>query len=156
MPNESHHLDDIDRRLVELLAGDSRMSNVALAAAVGVAPSTCLGRLRALRQRGVIRGFRAEIDPAALGLSLQAMVSVRLTMHGRAQVDRFRQVAPRLPGVLAVYHVSGQEDYLLHVAVADPEALRNLVLDHVVALPEVAHAETSLIFEHLPGTWLAT
>lgn len=144
-------LDDMDRQLIALLAADGRMPNAALAEAVGLAPSTCLARVRTLRERGIILGFHAELDLAKLGRPIQALVSVRLASHARDQVDRFQHAAPALPGVLSVYHVTGSTDYLLHVAVADPHALRDLVLDHVVALPEVAHAETSLIFEHVRG-----
>jgi DNA-binding Lrp family transcriptional regulator len=144
-------LDDLDRQLIDLLSTDGRMPNAALAEALGIAPSTCLARLRALRERGVIRGFHADLDLALLGRPIQAMVSVRLSAHDREAVDRFRAIAPRLPGVLSVYHVTGSTDYLLHVAVTDPAALRDVVLDRVVALPEVAHAETSLIFEHVRG-----
>jgi DNA-binding Lrp family transcriptional regulator len=144
-------LDEIDRRLIDLLSTDGRIPNAALAEAVGVAPSTCLTRLRALRDRGVIKGFHADLDLGLLGRPIQAMVSVRLSAHDREAVDRFRTIAPRLPGVLSVYHVTGSTDYLLHVAVSDPGALRDVVLDRVVALPEVAHAETSLIFEHIRG-----
>jgi len=75
-------LDDVDRHLLRLLEQDARTPNNALAAAVGIAPSTCLARIRALREAGVIRGFHAEIDPAALGRGLQAMIAVR--MHARA------------------------------------------------------------------------
>jgi DNA-binding Lrp family transcriptional regulator len=144
-------LDEVDRRLIDLVSTDARMPNAALAEAVGIAPSTCLTRLRTLRERGVIKGFHADIDLARLGRPIQAMISVRLSAHDRAAVDRFRTIAPRLPGVLSVYHVTGSTDYLLHVAVTDPGALRDLVLDRVLALPEVAHAETSLIFEHVRG-----
>jgi DNA-binding Lrp family transcriptional regulator len=144
-------LDEIDRQLIDLLRQDGRMPNAALASAVGVAPSTCLGRLKNLRERGVLRGFHADLDLAQLGRPIQAMVAVRLAAHDREAVNRFRTVAPTLPGVLSVFHVTGSTDYLLHVAVADPESLRDLVLHNVVTLPEVAHAETSLIFEHIRG-----
>ncbi|WP_027344594.1 Lrp/AsnC family transcriptional regulator [Hamadaea tsunoensis] len=144
-------LDDLDRRLIDLLSNDGRLPNAALAEALGIAASTCLARLRALRERGVIRGFHADLDLALLGRPIQAMVSVRLAAHDREAVDRFRAIAPKLPGVLSVYHVTGSTDYLLHVAVGDPAGLRDVVLDRIVALPEVAHAETSLIFEHVRG-----
>jgi len=147
----SQGLDEVDRRLIDLLNTDGRIPNAALAEAVGIAPSTCLARLRTLRERGVIKGFYADFDLGLLGRPIQAMVSVRLAAHDREAVDRFRTIAPRLPGVLSVYHVTGSTDYLLHVAVSDPAALRDVVLDRVVALPEVAHAETSLIFEHVRG-----
>lgn len=144
-------LDEVDRELVRLLTADGRMPNNALAEATGIAPSTCLTRVRALRERGVIRGFHAEVDLAALGQPLQAMVAIRIGAHSRDEIDRFRDQAPRLPGVLALYHVSGANDYLLHVAAASPDALREFVLDHLTADPAVSHAETSLIFEHVRG-----
>jgi len=156
MPNDPRtplpHLDAVDRRLLGLLTANSRTPNATLAAAVGIAPSTCLARVRALRDRGIIRGFHAEVDLAALGRPMQAMVAIQLTAHGREAVNRFRTIAPTLPGVVGVFHVTGSTDYLLHVAVANAEALRDFVLDELISLPEVAHAETSLIFEHRRGT----
>ena len=148
-------LDGIDRAILRLLHRDGRMPNNALARAVGVAPSTCLARVRSLRERGIIRGVHAEVDLAAIGRPLQAMVAVRLAAHAREDIRRFREVAPGLPGVLAVYHVTGGTDYLLHVAMRDTDALRQFVLDQVAAQPSVAHAETSLIFEHIRGHGLS-
>ncbi|WP_344211925.1 Lrp/AsnC family transcriptional regulator [Kribbella sancticallisti] len=144
-------LDEVDLELVRLLTADGRMPNNALAEATGIAPSTCLTRVRALRDRGVIRGFHAEVDLAALGQPIQALVAIRLGAHSRDEVDRFRTAAPRLPGVLALFHVTGVNDYLLHVAAASPDALREFVLDYLTADPAVSHAETSLIFEHVRG-----
>jgi DNA-binding Lrp family transcriptional regulator len=144
-------LDDTDRAILRVLAEDARIPNNALAEQVGIAASTCLARVRVLRERGVIRGFRAEVDPAALGLPLQAMISVRLRAHTREQNESFRNDAPELPGVLAVFHMSGSDDYLLHVAVAHPEALRDFVVDHLTTHPAVAQTRTNLIFEQIPG-----
>ena len=157
MPNDlrPESLDDTDRAILRLLALDARMPNNAVAEAVGVAPSTCHGRIRALRERGVIRGFHADIDPAALGLGLQAMIAVRLGAHNRDQIDTFVRDVPRLPGVVGVFHVAGADDYLLHIAVRDSDALRDFVLDHLTGHPAVRHTETSLIFAHLPGTMAA-
>lgn len=154
MPNDlrPEPLDATDRAILRLLALDARMPNNAIAEAVGVAPSTCHGRIRALRERGVIRGFHADIDPAALGLGLQAMIAVRLGAHNRDQIDAFVRDVPRLPGVVGVFHVAGADDYLLHIAVRDSDALRDFVLDHLTGHPAVRHTETSLIFAHLPGT----
>ena len=118
MCGRSAALDDIDRAILAELAADGRLPNNALAERVGVAPSTCLTRTRALRECGAIRGFHAEVDPAALGLPLQALVSVRLTAHERAAVDAFRARSVRLPGVVSVFHVAGAEDYVLHVRAA--------------------------------------
>jgi DNA-binding Lrp family transcriptional regulator len=122
-----------------------------LAEAVGIAPSTCLVRVRSLRERGVIRGFRADIDPAAVGRPLQAMIAVRLDVHKRDQIDRFVHDMTGTPGVRSVFHVAGSTDYLLHVAMPGPDELRDFVLEHLTAHPSVRQAETSLIFEHTEG-----
>ncbi|MBX7264619.1 Lrp/AsnC family transcriptional regulator [Micromonospora sp. Llam7] len=144
-------LDDTDRAILTELAVDGRLANNALAERVGVAPSTCLARTRALRECGAIRGFHAEVDPAAVGLPLQALVSVRLTEHARAAVDAFRARSVRLPGVVSVFHVAGADDYVLHVRAASAESLRDFVLDHLAVDPAVQHTQTSLIFEQARG-----
>jgi DNA-binding Lrp family transcriptional regulator len=145
-------LDDVDRRLLALLERDGRLPNNALAAAVGIAPSTCLARVRLLRESGVIRGFHADIDPAALGRGLRAMVAVRMQPGSRQQLAAFaRHIAAR-PEILDVYFLAGADDFLVHVAVRDTEALRAFVVDQLSARPEVAVTQTSLIFEHMtPG-----
>ena len=144
--------DEVDRAILRVLAQDARLPNASVAERVGIAPSTCHGRIRALRERGVIRGFHADIDPATLGLGLQAMIAVRLSAHTRGQIQAFVRSVPKLPGVVSAFHVAGADDYLLHVAVRDSDALRDFVLDHLTSHPAVLHTETSLIFAHLPGT----
>ncbi|HWK16631.1 MAG TPA: Lrp/AsnC family transcriptional regulator [Solirubrobacteraceae bacterium] len=148
-------MDDIDRAMLELLAADARITNQRLAERIGVAPSTALSRLRALRRRGVIRGFHAEIDLAALGRPLQALIAVRLAVHAREQIDAFTAAVRELPGVLMVFHLAGATDYLVWVAARDAQDLREFVVDHLATHSAVAHAETSLIYEHSrgPGLW---
>ncbi len=156
MPNHSHpQVDAIDRAILELVAADARITNQRLAERVGVAPSTALGRLRSLRERGVIRGFHAEVDLAALGRPLQALVAVRLAVHAREEIDAFTTAVRELPGVVMVFHLTGVTDYLVWVAAIDPQDLREFVVDHLATHPSVAHAETSLIYEHSrgPGIW---
>jgi DNA-binding Lrp family transcriptional regulator len=149
------HVDAVDRAMLELLAKDARITNQRLAERVGIAPSTALARLRSLRERGVIRGFHAEVDLAALGRPLQALIAVRLAVHARDQIDDFTNAVRRLAGVLMVFHLTGVTDYLVWVAAADAQDLREFVVDHLATHPSVAHAETSLIYEHRrgPGVW---
>jgi DNA-binding Lrp family transcriptional regulator len=154
MPNDVR-LDDLDRAILGALSEDARIPNSRLAARVGVAPSTALQRVRALRAAGVIRGFHAEIDLAALGRPLQAMIAVRLAVHNREQIETFTGEVRGLPGVLSVFHLAGATDYLVWLAAADAQDLREFVVDHLATNPAVAHAETSLIYEHRrgPGIW---
>jgi DNA-binding Lrp family transcriptional regulator len=116
----SGELDDIDRHLVRELARDARIANNALADRVGIAPSTCLGRVRSLRERGVIRGYHADVDQAALGRPLQAMIAVRLQAHARGHIRDFVAEVAGQPEVLNVFFLAGKDDFLLHVAATSP------------------------------------
>lgn len=139
-------LDRIDVNILRELRKNARLPNNTLAQRVGVAPSTALERVRRLRESGAISGYHAEIAPAAVGIGLQAMISVRLARHSREDLDAFHAYLLTLREVLAFYHVAGANDYLLHVAVADSDHLRDFALDAFTTRPEVAHIETSLIF----------
>ncbi len=141
-------LDQTDRALLALLQNNARTSNKELAAAVGVAPSTALERVRRLEAAGVVRGAHADLDPAALGLSLQALVGVVLRQHARPLVEAFQAHALGLPEVVQVFHTTGTSDFLVHVAVRDTEHLRTLALAAFTERPEVARIETSLLFAH--------
>ena len=91
-------LDATDLAILAELEENGRLTNAALAARVGIAESTCTGRLRALRESGVITRFRADVDPAALGLPLQAVIRVRLGSHNRDQVQSFHAILREVPG----------------------------------------------------------
>ncbi len=144
-------LDRIDCDILNLLQKDARLSNKELAAAVGLAPSSCLARVQRLKAEGILRGAHAEVDPEALGVGLQALIAVQLRQHSRAQVKAFWRHVMGLSEVLAVFHVAGTHDFQVHVAVRDAHHLRDLALDAFTTRPEVAHIQTSLIFEWAKG-----
>lgn len=142
-------LDAIDFQILNALQLDARLSNKELASAVGLAPSSCLERVRRLRVRGVLRGFHADVDPAALGIGLQAMMAIRLTQHTRENFEAFLTYTAALREVLAVYQVAGKDDFLVHVAIRDTDHLRDFVMDQISTRPEVAHLETALMYDHV-------
>ncbi|MGE2836657.1 Lrp/AsnC family transcriptional regulator [Mycobacterium sp. SMC-4] len=144
-------LDDVDRRILTALHADARLPNSALAERVGIAPSTCHGRVRRLQESGVIRGFYADIDPSAIGLTLEAMISVSLQSNARGRIRDFIAQIRSRPQVMDVYFLAGADDFLLHVAARDTEDLRKFVVDNLNADADVAGTQTSLIFEHLRG-----
>jgi len=144
-------LDRIDRAICEALANDARLSNKELAARVGLAPSSCLERTRRLIEEKVLRAFRAEVDPTALGFGIEAMVAIRLKQHTRIDFESFRAYALRLPETIAVYHMSGANDFLIHMMARDAHHLRDMAIDYFTTRPEVGHIETALIFEHRRG-----
>jgi DNA-binding Lrp family transcriptional regulator len=145
----SEPLDRIDFAILATLQQDARLSNKELAARVNLAQSSCLVRARRLRESGVLGSYHAEVDPRALGIGLQAMVAVRLRRHSRGLVEAFRAHARTLPEVLSVYHVAGETDFLVHVAVRDADHLRDLAMDAFTTRPEVARIQTSLIYERI-------
>lgn len=151
-PRPKPGLDDIDRQLLALLSRDALTPNNVLAQAVGLAPSTCLMRVRALRSRGVIRGVHVDIDLEALGFPIQALVAVRLNAHSRDYIETFQEHVQTLPKVLGIFHVSGTNDYLLHVVAESAHDLRDFVVDSIATRSGVVHAETSLIFDYARST----
>jgi DNA-binding Lrp family transcriptional regulator len=142
-------VDQIDRTIIEQLQKNARISYKDLASRAGVAPSTCLERVRGLREREVIRGFRADVDLAALGRGLQALIAIRFRTHERGLVDPFVEHVLGLPETVGLFNVTGDDDYLLHVGVADAKHLRDFVLDRLGVRPEVGHVRTAIVFEHL-------
>lgn len=144
-----HALDRTDLAILDALQRDGRRSNKELAHAVHLAPSSCLERVRKLREAGVLRGVHADVDPEAMGVELQAMILVRLRQHTRSAFEAFRAHLLSLPEVMAVYHVGGANDFMVHVAARGAHHLRDLAMDKFTSRPEVAHLETALIFEHL-------
>jgi len=141
-------LDRIDFDLLALLQKDGRTSNKELAASVGLAPSTCLGRVRRLIDEGVIRGVHAEVSPDALGVGLEAMITVRLSTQTREAFATMTERLESLAEVVAFYDMSGADDFLIHVAVRDPDHLREVVTEGITCAAEVKHVETALIFAH--------
>lgn len=143
--------DRIDRQLISLLRKNARLSNKELAAAVGVAPSTCLERVRRLEQEKILTGYHAEVDPKRIGIGLEAMVAVKLHQHAPQMVEAFQEHAASRPEVVQVFHMAGANDFLVHVAVRDSDHLRELALSAFTQRPEVARIETSLLFARRPG-----
>ncbi len=119
---------------------------------LGIAESTCAYRVRALRDNGVITGTTVHVDPAALGRPIQAVIKVRLGNHSRETVMRLYDDLVSAPGVLQAYHLAGADDFHLHVAVESPEAVRDLVLNHITVHRVVRQTETQLVFDWRRGT----
>jgi len=137
-------LDDIDRRLVELLVEDARQSVSELARRANVARATAYQRLAVLRARGVIRGFSARVDPAKLGLGLSALLLVRV------EQPHWREVTSELlalPGVEWIGVTAGEFDFALVVRAKDVEELRDVVLERLQTIVAVRSSETVLLLE---------
>jgi len=111
-----------------------------------LAPSSCLAHVQKLTRLKVIQGFHAEVDLKALGIGLQGIISVRLAKHSQSRFRSLFAYVQQLIEVLQVFQVTGANDLLIHIAVADVDHLRDLVVDRLATRPEVAACETSVIF----------
>ena len=142
-------LDELDAAILREMQADARRTNRDIAAAVGIPPTTALDRTRSLRQRGVIRGALLDIDLAEIGRPVQALVAVRIRPPSRSAIEAFRDWVSALPETVGVFVVSGPEDLLIHVAVADNQDLYALVTERLTQRPEIAEVRTSVVYEHV-------
>jgi DNA-binding Lrp family transcriptional regulator len=143
------YLDELDTALLRELQVDARRTNRDIAAAVGVSPTTALDRTRALRERGVIRGASLNVDLAAIGRPVQALIAVRIRPPSRQNIESFRNWVTALPDTLGVFVTTGTEDFLIHVAVPDNNSLYAFVIDRLTERAHVADVRTSVVYEHL-------
>jgi DNA-binding Lrp family transcriptional regulator len=148
-------MDELDTKIVRLLQTDARQSNRELARRLGIAPSTCLERVRSLTRRGVIRGYHADIDLAALNRGVQALVSIQVRPLNRSVINTFKEFASGLPEVISVFVVAGGDDFLLHVGVRDLDHLHSFLLDRLSKRKEIVGFRTSVIFQQVRNPTLS-
>jgi DNA-binding Lrp family transcriptional regulator len=142
-------MDELDQAILRVLQANARTSNRDVAAAVGVSPSTALERTRALQRRGVIRGATLDVDLNAVGRGVQALIAVRIRPPSRERIESFRDWVAALPETIGVFVTSGTEDFIVHVAVPDNDALYAFVIDRLTQRPEIADVRTSVVYEHI-------
>jgi DNA-binding Lrp family transcriptional regulator len=138
-------MDRIDRAILWQLQGDGRLANTELADRVGLSPSPCLRRVRALEEAGIITGYRAVVDPVAVDRGFQVLVHVTMTVGNRASdMTEFEARVAELDEVTECRRMFGDPDYLLWVAVADLATYEKLYMDKLVSLPGVARTSSQL------------
>ena len=143
-------LDSVDRALLAELQNDARQTNKALAGKVGVAPSTSLERVRELQTRGVITGFAARVDPAAVGRPMEAILSIQQGSSQRQATENLLEYAASLPETVRVMALTGTTDVIIHVAVRDMDHLRDLIWN-LIERREVARIQSSLVLAKVEG-----
>jgi DNA-binding Lrp family transcriptional regulator len=144
-------LDTVDLDIIRILKNNARITNADLAASVGIAQSTCIGRVRNLVSNGVISGFHTEVDPGKVGLDSQVLISVTLRAGARSHLNEFMDQMRQRPEVVQVFFLGGSEDFMVHLAVADSSAVREFVLEYLSNNPTVASTRTNLVFDHFKG-----
>lgn len=141
-------LDAIDKKIIEELQLNGRITNAELAERVGVAASTCIARVRSLVSRRVITGFTANVDPRAMGLDLQVLVSVTVRSGARQRITELSEELRALPEVMQLFFLGGVEDFLIHLGARDTDHVRDFVTDHLSTHPAISSTRTSLVFSH--------
>jgi Lrp/AsnC family leucine-responsive transcriptional regulator len=155
-------LDRFDQRILAALQRDGRLTNVQLAEEIGLSASPCLRRVRMLEEAGVIRGYRATLEPDAVGLGMTVFVGVKVERHHEVEAEKFRLALLALPQVISAFLVSGESDFLLHIVVPDLRAYERFLTDTLLKLPGIrdirsnfairtVKPEGPLPLEHLPN-----
>lgn len=135
-------MDKIDRAIIAQLAADGRLSNIELAERVGLSPSPCLRRVRNLENSGVITGYHATVNPAALGQGFSVLVHIEMASQNRSTIEAFEAEVARIDAVLECRRMFGQPDYLLWVGVKDLAAYETLYMTRLTDLPGVARTNS--------------
>ncbi len=151
-PAKKLRLDRIDRRILEQLQDDGRLSNQELAERVALSPSPCLRRVRGLERAGIIRGYAALLDPLQVGLGLLAFVTVKLEKRGKMPVDQFTRAVQAWPEVIACFSMTGDMDYLMRVQVEDLEHYSRFIMEKLLKQPGVIDIRTNFVLERIKET----
>ena len=143
-------INDLDAHILTILQRNARVSNAEIARQVGLAPSAVFERIRKLEERGVIRGYSAQIDPHAVGLGLVAYTFVR--SNDRPGGIRTAELLAEIPEVLEVHHVAGEDCFLVKVRAADTEALGRLLRERLGKISTISSTRTTIVLESVKET----
>jgi DNA-binding Lrp family transcriptional regulator len=141
-------LDDIDLRILTILYKNADITNKELASQIGIAPSTCLERVKRMKNNGIIKGAFVDINFKSIGGNIEAIAAIRLQPYSEEIVNELRNDLLKLPEIVSLYHMGGSYDYFIHMSVKDSEHLRQFVFNAITSRDAVTTVETSLIFEH--------
>lgn len=140
-------LDPVSEHILQVLGGDGRISNLDLAARVGLSPSACLRRVQDLERRRIITGYRAVIDPGKTGIGFIAYVTVGLSRHTKAAQNEFERLMRAAPQVRECHNVTGTVEYLLRVEVADLVAYKHFHTEYLGAFPSLGTITTLVVMD---------
>ena len=145
-------LDRTDRRILECLQADGRISNVQLARKVNLTPTPCIERVKRLERQGYIKGYTAILNPEMVNAGLLVFVEIDLSHNSPDAFRRFREEARRLPEIMDCHLVSGNFDYLIKARVSDMKAYRELLGEKILSLPDVNGSRSYVVMEEVKET----
>jgi Lrp/AsnC family leucine-responsive transcriptional regulator len=150
--NRVSEFNQTDRRILQALQADGRLTNVELSERVHLSPSQCQRRLKRLEDIGVIRRYVALLDSNTLGLGVTAVVNVTLEKYGKDPIGAFHQAINDEPAILECWAVTGESDYLLRVVAADLKAFSDFLMHRLLGLPMVAGVRSTILMQELKAT----
>ncbi len=142
-------IDDIDRLILHYLQNDARISNIELADKIGLSPSPCLRRVKALEDKGIIRRYVGLVDPKALGLPISIFINISLERQERSQMEEFEGKIKSFPEVMGCYLMTGSSDYLVRIVVPELEAFERFLADHLTRIPGVSNIQSSVAIKQV-------
>lgn len=140
-------MDRIDFEIIEHLQNNARLSNKELASLIGLAPSSCLQRVKNLEKNQVLKGYHAKVSEESMGIGIKALISISLVMHRKDIFEAFYQKVLKLKEVIHAYHLTGSKDVMVFVALKDINHLRTFVLESIATNEEVSRYETSIVYD---------
>lgn len=144
-----HHWDTLDRRILDIIQDDARIANAELASRVGLSPSPCWRRVRALESGGVIRKYVTLLEPEAIGLPVNVFAMVTLEKQVEKRLEHFEKAVLARPEVMEAYLMTGEFDYLLRVVVPDIAAYQRFLLDHLTRIESIASIKSSFALKQV-------
>lgn len=145
MKNE---LDSKDIQILRLLLNNARLSNKEIAAKLEIAQSSAHDRIKKLTQKGYFKGAYGQIDQKKLGLNVEVILAIKLNKQHRSIIADFIEKASQFPGVIQVFHMAGDSDFILHVAVKDSDELRGFILDRLSTLDYIQSTQTTMVLHN--------
>ena len=143
-----NELDSKDIQILSLLLNNARLSNKEIAAKIEIAQSSTHDRIKKLSQKGYLKGTYAQIDQKKLGLNIEVMLAIKLNKQHRSIIADFIEKASQFPGVLQLFHMAGNSDFILHVAVKDSDELRSFILDRLSTLDYIQSTQTTMVLHN--------
>ncbi len=145
MKNE---IDSKDIQILRLLLNNARLSNKEIAAQIGIAQSSTHDRIKKLTQKGYFKGAHVQIDQKKLDLNIEVLLAIKLNKQHRSIIADFREKASQLPGVIQLFHMAGNNDFILHLGVKDSDELRGFILDRLSTLDYIQSTETTMVLQN--------
>jgi DNA-binding Lrp family transcriptional regulator len=140
--------DKIDADILSVLYQNADITNKDLSERLNIASSTCQERVKKLKKQGVIKGYQCELDLAKFSGHIEAMAAVKMVKHTGPLADKLRDDLLKLPEVIQIFHMGGENDFNVHIAVYNTAHLRQLIFKQFTSRSEILNVETSLVFEH--------